>query len=204
LRGSKLAHGKTVKQQKADAKKLIDGLYGRPIAKYLAKKLVDIDPLNIMYEDRVHHSYYTPPPMPPTPPMDPMFRRRDGRQEVFDRTMPDPVEAVMEVINNPDITITPALVKAINDPDMIMTPGAGLVKASSPSGRDVIRSSGQFRNTGIPLPTKRTRKKTKMDRTMSKCLKMANSKLRNKNGKLKKGKTMSDVMKMAHRLCKKS
>ena len=192
-----MAHGKTVKQQKADAKKLIDGLYGRPVAKYLAKQLVDLDPLGIMYEDRVHHSYYRPPEEDPG-----MFRRRDGRQEIFDRTMP--VEAVMEVINNPDITITPALVKAINDPGMIMTPDRGLVKASSPSGRDVIRSSGQFTNMGIPLPTKRTRKKTKMDRTMSKCLKMANARLRNKNGKLKKGKTMSDVMKMAHRLCKKS
>jgi len=191
-----LAHGKTVKQQKADAKKLIDGLYGRPVAKYLAKQLVDLDPLGIMYEDRVHHSYYQPPQEDPG-----MFRRRDDRPEIFDRTMP--VEAVMEVINNPDITITPALVKAINDPDMIMTPGAGLVKASSPSGRDIIRSSGQFTNTGIPLPTKRTRKKTKMDRTMSKCLKMANARLRNKNGKLKKGKSQSDVMKMAHRLCRK-
>lgn len=197
MRGFLLAHGKTVKQQKADAKKLIDGLYGRPVAKYLAKKLVDLDPLGIMYEDRVHHSYYTPPPMP--------AERRHQRPEIFDRDMPDPVEAVIEVINNPDITITPALVKAINDPDMIMTPGAGLVKASSPSGRQVIRSSGQFGPQSIPnFPEKRTRKKTKMDKTMSKCLKMANARLRNKNGKLKKGKTQSDLMKMAHRLCKQS
>ena len=32
---------------------------------------------------------------------------------------------------------------------------------------------------------------------------IANQKLRNKNGKLKKGKSMRDVMKMAHRLCRK-
>jgi len=55
-----------------------------------------------------------------------------------------------------------------------------------------------------PVNTKRTRKKTKMDRTMSRCLKMANARYRKKNGQLKKGKTMSDVMKLAHRLCKKS
>ena len=112
-------------------------------------------------------------------------------------------DPIQRVINDPTITFTAAEKKAINDPKIVMTPQGRLVKRSGRSGRDVIRSSGQFRSTGIPLPTKRTRKKTKMDRTMSKCLKMANAKLRNKNGKLKKGKTMSDVMKMAHRLCRK-
>ena len=42
-----------------------------------------------------------------------------------------------------------------------------------------------------------------MDKTMSRCLKEANAKYRKKNGQLKKGKTMSDVMRLAHRLCKK-
>ena len=57
---------------------------------------------------------------------------------------------------------------------------------------------------GINLEeTKRTRKKTKTDKNMSKALREANSKLRTKNGKLRKGKTMRDVMKLAHRMRKK-
>ena len=49
----------------------------------------------------------------------------------------------------------------------------------------------------------RSRKKTANDRNQSKALRMANDRMRNKNGKLKKGKTQSDVMKLAHRLRKK-
>ncbi len=115
------------------------------------------------------------------------------------------IDPIMEVINSPSIVLTPTEKKAINDPGTVMTPARRLVKAKSPSGRQVIRSSGQFGALSIPnFPTKRTRKKTKMDKTMSRCLKEANSKLRLKNGRLRKGKTMSDVMKMAHRLCKRS
>jgi hypothetical protein len=131
------------------------------------------------------------------------LRREMDREE----RRPDPI---MEVVNNPLITLTPIEKKAINDPQIMMNPDRSLVKVSKkasnrPSGRDVIRSSGQFGPLSIPnLPGKRTRKKTKMDKTMSRCLKEANRKLRLKNGKLKKGKTMRDVMLMAHRLCKRS
>ena len=41
-------------------------------------------------------------------------------------------------------------------------------------------------------------------RNLSAALKEANSKLRKKNGELKKGKTQADVMRMAHRLVKKN
>ena len=40
-------------------------------------------------------------------------------------------------------------------------------------------------------------------KNLSKALKMANARLRNKNGSLRKGKTQSDVMKLAQRLKKK-
>ena len=56
---------------------------------------------------------------------------------------------------------------------------------------------------GSQLAAKEKRKKKRKDPKMRKALTMANSKLRNKNGKLKKGKTQSDIMKMAHRLRKK-
>lgn len=44
------------------------------------------------------------------------------------------------------------------------------------------------------------RKVTRMDREMKKALREANAKYRNKNGSLKKGKTQSDIMKLAHRI----
>ena len=43
----------------------------------------------------------------------------------------------------------------------------------------------------------------KSRKNLSKALKMANARLRNKNGSLKKGKSQTDVMKLAQRLKKK-
>ena len=190
-----MAHGKTVKQQKADAKKLIDGLYGRPGARWLAKQLVDLDPLNLMTVAQHPTVSYPDPRFLPRPPIPPMPA--------------DPIEAVMEVVNNPDITVTPAIAKVINDPKKMITATGEVItltesQVRTPSGRDVIRSSGQFRSTGIPLPGKRTRKKTKTDRTMSSCLKQANAKGKLKNGKFRKGWDQSRIMTYAHKLCRKA
>ena len=114
-------------------------------------------------------------------------------------------QAIREVVNNDTIVLSPEQVKAINDPLMKMDRTGTVRKISPraviPSGRQVISRSRQFTNMGIPL--KRTRKKTKTDRTMSKCLKIANKRMRKKNGQLRKGKTMRDVMRLAHRLCRK-
>ena len=132
------------------------------------------------------------------------MRERDIQMAEYLATNPDPITGlVREVINNPAIKMTKPQKDAVNDRKKVMNRNGRIVKAQS--GRSAIRSSGQFRNTGIPLPpVKRTRKKTKMDKTMSTCLKMANKRMRKKNGQLRKGKTMSDVMRLAHRLCKKS
>ncbi len=51
-----------------------------------------------------------------------------------------------------------------------------------------------------PGPKKR---KGKKNPKLKAALQEANKKLRNKNGSLKKGKTQSDIMKMAHKLMKK-
>jgi len=110
-------------------------------------------------------------------------------------------EAFREVVNNPDITIDTATMKVINDPEQVITRKMKVIKRPKLTGRQVIGRSGQFMNRGIPL--KRTRKKTKTDKTMSKCLKIANKKFRKANGQLRKGKTMRDVMRHAHRLCRK-
>lgn len=103
-------------------------------------------------------------------------------------------EALREVVNNPNIKVDKALMTAINDQKKVM----------DRNGSIRTRRSTQFdRSNILPSPGKRTRKKTKCDRNMSKALKLANAQMRKKNGKLRKGKTMADVMRRAHRLCKK-
>ena len=52
-------------------------------------------------------------------------------------------------------------------------------------------------------PKKRSRSARASDKMLSRAFKMANDKLRNKNGQIKKGKTQSDVARMAQRLRKK-
>jgi hypothetical protein len=175
-----LAHGKTVKQQKADAKALISKLFVLPVlpgaSQILAKGLVDVDPMGYFTEPQ-HYStpVYPGPTRAPTMPV-------------------NPVAAVTEVINNPAITITPALVKVINDPKKMITPTGEIVKVPKI----------QFQEAALYPPVgRRTRKKTPMDRTMSKCLKMSNSKARLKNGSMKKGWSQARIMKEAHRLCRK-
>jgi hypothetical protein len=139
---------------------------------------------------------------------------------VDDYLREDRDEVMMRVINDPEIVIEPEMMEVINNPNIMVddmlrpiTPAA----TSSPS-QPTIRYerqrlgsgsfAGQFnRGMGFDLPTssprKRTRTKSKNDSKMSKALKQANKRLRNKNGSLKKGKTMRDVMKLAHRLARK-
>jgi len=125
--------------------------------------------------------------------------RREQAMEAYLRDAERDVarQAMQEVVNNPDIKIDSKMMKAINDPN----------KAMLPNGMVVSSSSNQFARSNI-LPNlsskpKRTRKKTKCDKNMSKALTEANAKLRKKNGKMRKGVTQAKIMKLAHRLCKK-
>lgn len=123
-------------------------------------------------------------------------------------------DPVTDMINDPGIKMTPELMEVINDDSIVMVDGE-LVRAenlpipTSPAiaGRDFIRASGQFRRDMIlpdlPAGTKRTRKKTKTDKNMSKALRMANERFRTKKGKLRKGATQAQIMKYAHKLLKK-
>ena len=81
------------------------------------------------------------------------------------------------------------------------------VVADIKTGRDVIRNSRQFdRQNLLPrfkTPVKRTRRKTKTDKNMSKALRLANERFRKKNGSLRKGATQTQIMKYAHRLLRK-
>lgn len=51
-------------------------------------------------------------------------------------------------------------------------------------------------------PKRRSRAARAADKKLSRAFKEANKRLRTKNGSLRKGKTMSDVAKLAHRLRK--
>jgi len=189
--GFNLAPKKTVRQQKDDAQALISKLYMLPIlpkpAEILAKGLVELDPLGFFQE-----------PQPYTTPVYPGPTRAPT-------ILPDPVEAVTEVINNPEITVTPALVKVINDPKKVIDRTGEIVTLTKAQLEARARMLNPIQAAPLypPVNIKRTRRKTKTDRTMSSCLKEANAKARKKNGSMKKGWSQAKIMKEAHRMCRK-
>ena len=95
----------------------------------------------------------------------------------------------------------------VNNPAMKITPEGRISSrrvTRMPSGRDVIRRSGQFAMQGFDLPVKKPRKKNKKHcKNLSMCLRQANAELRTKSGKLRKGKTQSDIMRRAQKLLRK-
>jgi len=117
------------------------------------------------------------------------------------------LDAMLTLVNDDDITLSAEEVAVVNNRDMRMMPDGEIVKRAEPKARDIIRRSGQFsRQNLLPnLPTspKRTRKKTKTDKNMSKALRLANDKFRTAKGKLRKGATQSQIMRYAHKLLKK-
>lgn len=75
-----------------------------------------------------------------------------------------------------------------------------LVPAAMTTQRAGIETVAKVERAAVRKVSAATRKSRK---NLSKALQMANAKLRNKNGSLKKGKTQTDVMKLAQRLKKK-
>lgn len=167
----------TKKEKKERAKREIDLLpdvpplpgpfrLARPIvrgAKFLAKELVDADPLGIITEDQVIEAMIN----------EPSFKLSADQ---------------VDLINNDS-----RMVAKVNG-EMVEVPTA--IISSMPMTR-----SRQFERQAI-LP-RRTRKKTKTDKNMSLALAEANRRMRTKRGKLRKGKTQADVMRLAHRLRRK-
>ena len=123
-------------------------------------------------------------------------RQESQRREDFARDMERDANdaAFRRVFNSPDISIDPSVRDMINDPNMMIGPDMVIRRRRA--------VSNQFRRDKI-LPRKRTRKKTKTDKSMSKALREANARLRTRKGVLRKGKTQADVMRLAHRLRKK-
>ena len=121
-------------------------------------------------------------------------RERPGREE--ERDLPD---ALVEVMNDDSIVLTPQMVEAINDPMMRMTRRGEI---SRRTGRDVIRRSGQFSRSAI-LPDLSTTQTTKKRRKSSKYGKELGRQLK----LLKKKHPRTPVirlMKRAHRATRKA
>ena len=140
-------------------------------------------------------------------------RMNDDRQQALERAMEQERRGFEQ-----DRAIQELLMSIINDPNMIMDDGGVIGRINQPtkttatrrarpvriSGREQIRRSGQFSRANILPPFPKPRKKNKKHcKNLSQCFRQANAKLRLKNGQLRKGKTQSDVAKMAHRLLKK-
>ena len=108
----------------------------------------------------------------------------------------------------PSLMEIEALAMAATDEELLDEELVSAVIRDLETAQDVIRQSRQFSRAnivgGINLESpKRTRKKTKTDRNMSKALRLANEKFRKKNGQLRKGVTQAQIMKYAHKLLKK-
>ncbi len=126
-----------------------------------------------------------------------LAREREDDQRRMDAAARARLEAALIPMTVEDLRA------AVNDPSIRVTSG-GRISSRRPSGRDVIRSSGQFAMQGFDLPKKKPRKKNKKHcKNLSQCFREANRKLRKANGQLRKGKTQGDVARMAHRLMKK-
>ena len=98
-----------------------------------------------------------------------------------------------------DILTDPEVVSAANE----IVDASGGQRFSAGIRRQFSRANSVFGQLMPDEPVKRTRKKTKNDKNMSKALEEANKRLRKINGGLRKGKTQSDVMRLAQRLAKK-
>lgn len=147
-------------------------------ARELAKIAVDVDPLNRLEDETT------------------ATQRLEGAKEAFEI-----------LVNDPNIKMGVEELQMINDDDTkIVRNGNGSIPIQT--GLSTIRSSGQFGRLALSprsldKPRKPGRKKTKTDKNMSKALAEANKRLRTQKGKLRKGKTQRDVMRLAHRLRRK-
>ena len=103
--------------------------------------------------------------------------------------------ALMEVINDERIIVTKEMLPIINDPEIVVTRGGQPAKKLS--GRDIIRSSGQFSRANIlPNLPKKKRKVSKYQKEFGRQLK----KLKAKHPRTK----IKNLMKRAHTATRKA
>lgn len=124
------------------------------------------------------------------------------REDDRDRDLPRMSPALVEVINDEMITITPEMLPIINDPEIVVTArGQPAKKLTRRTGRDIIRSSGQF-SPGNLIPNFRA-PRTKKKRKVSKYQKEFGRQL--KKLKAKHPRTqIKNLMKRAHSATRKA
>lgn len=123
--------------------------------------------------------------------------------ERFRQADRESVRRLMEVINDPSITVDQETVDAINDPEVVMTTNGDVARVTR-RGLGTGAFAGQFSSGmgfDLPAPPRRKRKRKK-NPNLSRAFKEANQRLRRKDGTLRKGKTQSDIAKLAHRILK--
>ena len=128
----------------------------------------------------------------------PIYRAGSGGSRGARGKEPLPIDIVLEEITNNDaIVLTPEMVEIINDPKMRLTSTG---EVAMKTGRDIIRSSGQFsRQNLLPnLPTK-PKKKRKVSNYQKQFGKMLKD-LKKKHPRTK----VQNLMKRAHQLTRKS
>lgn len=108
----------------------------------------------------------------------------------FQQASRSSVDRLAEVVNDPNIKVDSKMMKTINDPSMVMM-----------SNGQVARLQNQF--SQFEARNLVPRKKRKKNPKLAKAMKQANSKLRLKSGKLRKGKTQSDVARLAQKILKR-
>lgn len=110
------------------------------------------------------------------------------------------VERLAKVVNDPKIMVDDNMMAVINDPMMAMSDqGEVMIRANGGMGNDF---SDQFsRDKILPSSSKKTTRRK--NPKLAAAFREANARMRTKSGKLRKGKTQSDVARLAHRLLKR-
>lgn len=68
---------------------------------------------------------------------------------------------------------------------------------------NVILDNAKMSTESMTPPTPRTKRKRRKNPKLARAVREANQRLRTKSGKLRKGKTQADIMRLAHKLLKK-
>ena len=127
------------------------------------------------------------------------------RDEMQRREEMESTRRLAEVVNDPLVSVDSEMMKAINDPDIVMTDKGEVARVQRRTGLGSGSFAGQFnRGMGFDLPQTKTRKRKKRKNPkLAAAVREANRRYRTKSGKLRKGRSQSDIARLAHRLLKR-
>ena len=121
----------------------------------------------------------------------------------LDRLQSAPVRA-RNIVNRDVVVPIAQLADMINDPTVVMTGNGQIARTAERGFRFIDDARADFREVSTALRSQVTpKKKRKKNPKLAKAFKQANAKLRTKSGRLRKGKTQSDVARLAQRLLKR-